>query len=341
MEDLSSVIAVVDQKDTPFTSRVKKGKKPGNTLMDWQADGHRAARNQGTPDGKPAGNFQNKAAQRKKLHGRIQHFRDEWRVTTLAQEVSNIAGVPEGEEAKSKATSIVDLKRDMEFTFLSADDSAEDDGVNGLKTRGVGSWLSSTQQADPQTAVPTDYLTPAGCIYTGALSSFGENELRGLMQTRWEQTGATPSLVGFSGSNVKNIVSDFARYDADKASSGSVRQFEHNAADKKLLAAVDFYEGDFGHVEFHLSSFLPDNNTLYILDMELCERGRCPAGRGGEGCRQCYDDERGHRGRRGGGGSGRGVLAGPGNLRAGERRVVALSEMAARASAGRMGGEIP
>jgi len=276
---LSDIIAIVNMKDTPFTTRVRKGKKPGNTLMSWQADGHRPARNIGTPDGQPVTAFQNKADRRKKLSGRIQHLRDEWRVTTLADEVSIIAGAPEGEVRRSKARSILDLKRDMEYTFLSLADSQEDDGVEGYKTRGVGSWLSSTAQGDTQTAVPTEYLTPAGCIFTGAIGSFTEDILRDAMQARWEETGATDELVGYCGADIKNVISDFSRFDPDKASNGHVRSFNHSAEAKKLLAVVDIYEGDYGRVEFHLSSFLPTQRTAYILDMKLWETRQAVAPR--------------------------------------------------------------
>lgn len=37
-ESLSDIIAMVDAKDTPVASMIPKGKKPGNTYLQWQAD---------------------------------------------------------------------------------------------------------------------------------------------------------------------------------------------------------------------------------------------------------------------------------------------------------------
>ena len=34
-EDLANLIAMVDAKDTPFTSMAKKGAQPGNTIFRW------------------------------------------------------------------------------------------------------------------------------------------------------------------------------------------------------------------------------------------------------------------------------------------------------------------
>lgn len=270
-EDLSDVIAVADQKNTNFSSRVRKGKKPGNTLMSWQADGYEDPRNEGVPDGKDVDATEDAARKRKRIYGRIQK---QWRVpkvNDLAENVSQVAGVPEKEFAKAKAKKTVELKRDIEYTWLSDADSAEDDGVNGYKTRGVGAWLDATLQVDTQTIVPVDYQTPAGSIYSGTLANYDENALRAQLQSRWEQTGTTDELVYFCGADIKNAISDFTRFEPDKAGSSHVRHFNASGDSNELQTSVDLYKGDYGQVEIVLNSFMPDQKRGYILDMNMIE----------------------------------------------------------------------
>ena len=42
---------MVDAKDTPVASMIPKGKKPGNTYLQWQADNMPAAVSTGSVDG--------------------------------------------------------------------------------------------------------------------------------------------------------------------------------------------------------------------------------------------------------------------------------------------------
>jgi len=50
-EDLMDMIALVDAKDTPFTSMAKKGSKPGNMFFRWQSDSLPTPEVGGVPDG--------------------------------------------------------------------------------------------------------------------------------------------------------------------------------------------------------------------------------------------------------------------------------------------------
>lgn len=270
-EDLSDVIAVADQKDTPFSTRIKKGKKPGNTLFSWQADGFEDPRNEGVPDGKDADSHEDAARKRKRLYGRVQH---QWRtpkVNNLAEDVSTVAGVPEKEFAKAKVKKTIELKRDIELTYLSDADSAEDDGVAGYKTRGMGAWLDATLQIDTPTIVPVDYQTPAGSIYSGTLAAYDENALRAQLQSRWGQTGATNELVYFVGAGIKNAITDFTRFEPDVAGKTHVRHFNMTGDSGTVDTSVDLYKGDYGTVEVVLCSFMPNANRGYILDMNLVE----------------------------------------------------------------------
>ena len=277
-EDLADVIAVADAKKTILASLINKGKKPTNTKFSWQADKYDDPQTSGTVDGTDVSNYENAAGNRGKLENHVQTFRRTPRVTRLAETVSVVAGVnnpdPQGvagstEFARAKAKKTVELKRDIEKTLLSDNEAQADDGTVPYKTRGLGKFLQSTAQA--YLPVPAAYLTPANSIYSSAAASFTEDSLRLILQTRWENAG-TPdgNLIGIVGSVIKNRITDFTRYQPTVTSFSTVKLFEA-APSKTVESVVDIYIGDYGTLELHLSSFLPDNNRGYIIDPAYVE----------------------------------------------------------------------
>ena len=273
-EDLADIIAVVDAKKTPFTSSVKKGKKPTAMLYDWQVDAYDPARSDGVPEGVDAGVFENAAEHRERLQGMLQKL---WRtpmVTTEAEEVSVVAGIrdpdPNGgsgntEFERAKGKKMVELKHDMELTFLSNQECQNPGGGQARLMRGMGRWVQSGAQA--VLPVPEDYRTPPASIYTGSIGAFDEDDMRALLQSRWEQTGAAEALLGLFGTAVKNAVTDFQRYVPDKASNTIVRTYNADLKDKRVVNAVDMYDGDYGSIECMLDSYMPGPRVGYILDM--------------------------------------------------------------------------
>ena len=150
-EDFADVIAVVDAKNLPFTSMVPKGSEPANTIFDWQADSYDAPAFGGIVDGVDviSTDYINEASHRAKLHGRVQKFRKAFLVSDLAQNISDVAGVGKrGEMKRAISHAIVELKRNMEATFCSSQDSQADNGTTlPYLTRGMGSWISNTRKA--------------------------------------------------------------------------------------------------------------------------------------------------------------------------------------------------
>jgi len=277
-EDLADIIAVVDAKKTILTTMIPKGSKPTNTKFAWQADKYDTADTAGVVDGTDVSTYEDAAKDRAKLENHVQHFRREPRVTLMAEEVSVVAGVsdpdPQGvkggtEFARAKAKKLIELKRDMETALLGDNEAQEDNGSVPYKTRGIGKFLQATAQA--YLPVPTAYLTPSASIYASGVADFDEDDLRALLQSRWEQVGTSDSnLIGILGSDVKNRITDFTRYVPTVTNFTSVRAYDHGK-DTKFASVVDFYQGDYGTVELMLSSFLPDNKRGYLLDMDFVE----------------------------------------------------------------------
>ena len=166
-ESLADMISLIDAHDTVVTSSAKKGSKPGNTLMSHVVDAYSAAVTTGTVDGTDVGasDYQDKAATRAIVQNYVQIFRRSVRVSTLAQEISNIAGLGSGGElANSIAKAVVEIKRDIEKTVLSANDAQLDDGSDAYLTKGLATWISTSGGAVLQ--VPSAFRTPTASIET-------------------------------------------------------------------------------------------------------------------------------------------------------------------------------
>jgi len=280
-EDLSDIIAVVDAKETVLTSSIKKGsKKPTNAYVEWLVDSYPSTSTAGTVDGTEvaytdAADF---ASTRYRIGTYIQQFRRVPGVSRLEETVATVAGVnnpdPQGvagatEFARAKAKAVVMVKRDIEATCLSANGAVAGTGSVAYKTRGLGQWLSAT--ADSVALGQSNVLLSSSQIYSGNLSAFTEDSLRGVLQQRWSVTGKGGDLLAIVGSDVKNSVSDFSRYLPSKTSNTPVRFYNQDVNSKMVSSVVDIYSGDYGNLELHLSAFLPTTRTGYIIDPEFCE----------------------------------------------------------------------
>ena len=117
-EDLADYITLVDAKDTPVTSMIPKGNKPGNTLLQFQADNMPTAVSTGSVDGVDVSSYENLNSGRAVLTNYVQVFQRAIRVSPLSVDVSIVAGLRD-ELAGMVAKGIKTLKRDMELTVCS------------------------------------------------------------------------------------------------------------------------------------------------------------------------------------------------------------------------------
>ena len=157
-EDLADYIALVDAKDTPIVSMAPKGNKPGNTLMEWQADNMPAAVTTGSVDGKDVTGYEDLNSGRAKIQNYIQVFQRAIRVSPLSVDVSRVAGLRD-ELAGMVAKGIKTLKRDMEATVSSDNDAQADDGTDPYLTKALGTWISTSGGSVLQ--VPSAFRTPS------------------------------------------------------------------------------------------------------------------------------------------------------------------------------------
>jgi hypothetical protein len=274
-EDLADYNSLVDAKDTPFVAMAPKGSKPGNTYLQWQADNFPATATTGTVDGTDvtSGDYQNLNSGRALLANYVQVFRRPVRVSPLSVDVSIVAGLKD-ELAGMVAKGITLMKRDMEATFLSANDGQADNGTNPYLTKAMGTWISTSGGSTP--AVPSAFRTPSASIVGGSAASttLDESMVQGLLTSIWGQTGTFRDYDGIVGSSVKRAFTNLlftTSQNANTNTASSIRTFNREADAETFLSSVDVFEGDFGRIRLHPDAFMPAAYKGYVIPMDLCE----------------------------------------------------------------------
>ena len=298
-EDLSDLLTVVDKRATGFMSTVKTGDAPRNSLLEWGVDSHKqnlvasATYTSGVSNNLPidgadttASDFENYDA-RERCRVYIQMMRRFPQVSRLADMTSDVAGVGFKQEmARSIVKALEVHARDIESTLLSAQDTNAETGSAPYQTRGVGKWISSSAQGvEP---VPTNFRTPSSSIVTGKATTgttnlAQEEDVRGILQSIYEQTGETnKTFYGICGSEMKKTISEFSLF---SPRTNNLVVSNRDTEDNVLASAVDIIEGDFGTVTLTLSSHILQDardssndfdpsvgqKTLFILNLEQFE----------------------------------------------------------------------
>lgn len=241
-----------------------KGEEPTNPLMTWQADSYLEPSITGVVEDADRVDFENHSA-RKTLQGRIQIVERAPKVSRVAQNVSNVAGVGRKKEfAKAVAKAITVAKRDIECRILCQDESQEDNGIVGFETRGLFSWISSTAQSD--LPVPAEFLTPAASIISGSWAGGAVTEAavrETVLGSIWDQTGVMGNFQMVVGRQLKAAITGWTIYQPNLASNTVIRTFQ-NEDTNVLRACVDRIEGDFGTIELRLSPWLRRDLDLSV-----------------------------------------------------------------------------
>jgi hypothetical protein len=286
-EDLADVISVIDQKNTPVTSRIKAGSDLTNgSVFSWQADSYNDPSFDGVLTNADVTTFDDPAKNRVLLSGRAQKFRRSIKVDDFAQNVDNIAGVGKKKEmARGVSRALIELKRDMESAFCSDNESQEQAGVTPFKTRGLGNWINNSAQTD--LPVPTAFRTPSASVNSSATTAnLTEADVAAVLQSVYEQTGTIESMDLVCGPNLKKRFSEFTRYTSGGSNTAlSTRQYTAPLNDRTIINAVDAYIGDFGSITLVPTLFNAKDQAAavssargYLLNFDMLESryGRRP-----------------------------------------------------------------
>jgi len=288
-EDLADYIAIVDAKSTPFVSMAPKGKDIGNMQFSWQVDNYSAPTMGGVVDGADVtvSSAGNPVQNRTRLNNYGQVFRNDLRIGFIA-ETQNVAGVSD-ELANGIAKRLVELKRSMEATFMCTNQAAQTEvsTSNPYLTGSLGNWLTADNAANIGAVANGSVFKPAsGAVSSVTSGSFTEAAAQNVLTAVYGITGTFRDYDCILGTTLKraftNLTSsrttEIANNNAIAAT--SVRTFNQELASDTYKSSIDIFEGDFGRLILHPSTFIGGKNGTeldalaykgYVIPMDMVE----------------------------------------------------------------------
>jgi len=251
-EDLSDVIYRIDPTETPFMSGIEKEKATA-VNHEWQTQAL-AAVNTGNAQLEGDDAIADPTTATVRLGNICQISRKTPRVTGTQRAVEHAGR--DDEMAYQEMLKGLELKRDME-AILVGTNQAKGTG-NDAAARNLGSvlsWIKSNTSkgaggGDPAAANGSNTRTD------GTQRVFTEANLKSVLQSVW-QSGGKPDVIMTGGFN-KQVFSTFT---------GRASPIEDTKA-KKIVAAVDAYESDFGQLKIAPNRFMRQRDVL-VFQMDM------------------------------------------------------------------------
>ena len=283
-EDLANLIAMVDAKDTPFTSMAKKAAQPGNTIFRWQAD-RLPATTAPTPvvDGTDVdlttgvSNYtvDGGTQYRVELSNRIQIFREAIRVSPLTNDVAVIAGV-KSELANQTSKAMTLIKRKMEVAMCANQGAQVDNGTVGYRTRGLDKWIVAAASIDTVDlpAAASAFCPAATQISTVGTASLTETVVQDVLTGIYSQTGQFKNYDAIVGPTLKRAFTNLVfttTQGTGTAPMTAIRTLNRESDSEAYISSVDVFQGDFGQIRLHPSLFLKNNFSGYIIPFDMVE----------------------------------------------------------------------
>jgi hypothetical protein len=251
-EDLSDVIYRIDPTETPFMSGIEKEKATA-VNHEWQTQAL-AAVNTGNAQLEGDDAVADATTATVRLGNVCQISRKTPRVTGTQRAVEHAGR--DDEMAYQEMLKGLELKRDMEAILVGTNQAkATGNDTTARKSASVLSWIKSntskgTGGADPSAADGTGTRTD------GTQRVFTEANLKSALQSIWT-AGGKPDIIMTGGFN-KQVFSTFT---------GRSSPIE-DAKTKKITAAVDAYESDFGTLRLAPNRFMRARDVL-ALQMDM------------------------------------------------------------------------
>ena len=252
-EDLSDVLFDVSPTETPLMTAAKKMKSTA-TSHDWLTDELEDPADNAHVEGDDAVPVD--AASRSRLNNYTQIFKKHAVVTGTQEKVLKGGGV-KSEMAYQVARRLKALKRDAERAFIGVANPKV--GGDDTTARELGSFetymTSKSYLGGAGFTAPVGNGVDAGAPGTGR--ALTEDILKDGLETLWINSGGNENILGICGSHVRGVISTFT--------SSSTRYVTTD--DKKLVASIDVYDGDFHTVTVTPDRF-SDPASLFLVDQE-------------------------------------------------------------------------
>ena len=251
-EDLGKVLYNLSPTETPVMTMAGKNTATA-TNHEWVTDGLAAAADNKNLEG---ATVEGSAATARGRLGNYTQIMDKYAVVTGTQEKVLKGGGVKSEMAIQLANRMKEIKRDGEFAIVGqANAKVAGSATVAREMAHLGSYLVTNNQLGATGANPTGDGTDV-CT-EGTTRVLTEAIFEGGLQAMFTNSGGNSSVNAVVAAREKGYISDFT--------ASSSRYVTTN--DKKLVASIDVYVGD-----FHTVRVIPDrfmkSSLLYIIDPE-------------------------------------------------------------------------
>jgi hypothetical protein len=252
-EDLSDVIYRIDPTDTPFMTAIEREKATA-VNHEWQTQALAAA---DTANAVLEGDDATTDAVTPTVRlGNICQISDKVARVTGTQRAVEHAG-RDDELAYQEMLKGLELKRDMEAILVGTNQAkVTGNDTTARKTASVLSWIKTNTSKGGGAAADPAAADGTGTRTDGTQRAFVESNLKSVLQSIWNN-GGKPDIIMTGGFN-KQAFSTFT---------GRATPIEDTKA-KKIVAAVDVYESDFGRLKVVPNRFQRARDVL-VLQMEM------------------------------------------------------------------------
>lgn len=247
-EDLVDYIYDVSPMECPLIQALPRAKASAVT-HEWQTDALDTAGTNYAVEGDDAANATHTASVRKANKCQIL---TKTSIVTGTQMAVSHAG-RDDERAYQLDKMMKSLKRDLEFAISDNNAKVTGNDSTAREMAGFPAWIITNYSKASGGTLATGDGTDA--YQDGTARVFTEDLLQAALELAYTN-GGNPSL-GLVNAFNKRKVSGFA--------GNAVRQ--DKSEDKKLVAAIDVYVGDFHTIEFKPSRFL-ETDMCYLVDPE-------------------------------------------------------------------------
>ncbi len=252
-EDLSNVIYNIDPTETPFISGIERAKAQA-VLHEWQTQALAAASSTNSVMEGDDGVTDTATAT-----VRLKNY------TQISDKVARVSGTQRSVEHAGRDDELdyqvmlkgKELKRDMETIVLA--NQGQSAGAFGATPRGLGAVLSyifSNTSKGTNGSDPSSLGVGVSTRTDGTMRAFTEAQLKTVLQAAWSN-GGDPDTIMVGGFN-KQIFSTFT---------GRSTPMEQSSS-RKIVAAVDYYDSDFGRLKVVPNRFQRARDVL-VLQMDM------------------------------------------------------------------------
>jgi len=258
-EDLADVIYRIDPTETPFLSGAEKAKASA-VKHEWQTQALATAQTTNAVlEGDDA------AADATTVTARLSN------IAQISRKVPMVSGTQQAVDHAGRGNEMayqemlkgLELKRDMEGSLIAStwgSTTGSDTAVRHLGSVlswiGVGAKGNTSVSTGATTGVDPTGSDGSGVRTNGTQRAFTEAQLKNVLQAVWVN-GGKPDLI-MTGSFNKQVFSTFT------GRSSPIEQ----AASKKIVAAVDAYESDFGTLKVVPNRFCRQRD-VFTFQMDL------------------------------------------------------------------------